>query len=279
MKPFAMTRAAVRIDSTTGLGALAAYYFFDDYGLDNPYPTAQGGASVPGFNAITLGRAQLVSLGLTKVLSANMVNEFHLSYLRDANNVGQPQGGVGPSLASQGFVDGSGNPSIYALAPQIEGIENVSFNDFTLGVDTTGLKEANNTFQASENFSKVMGTHVLKVGAGFHIDQVNINPDATYNGAFSFTGAETGSDFADFLLGIPSSYAQGDSLAFYLRDKYVGIYAQDSWRVKPRLTLNYGLRWDLLPAWREKYNQLQTLVLGEQSRVYPGAPEWLGVSW
>jgi hypothetical protein len=268
-------KGAVRIDIPTGLGALAAYYFFDDYGLDNPYPTAQGGASVPGFNAITLGRAQMVSLGLTKVLSANMVNEFHLSYLRDSNNVGQPRGGVGPSLASQGFVNGSGNPSIYALAPQIEGTENVSFNDFTLGVDTTGLKEANNTFQASENFSKVMGTHLLKVGVGFHTDQVNINPDATYNGSFSFTGAETGSDFADFLLGIPSSYAQGDSLAFYLRDKYVGIYAQDSWRVKPRLMLNYGLRWDLLPAWREKYNQLQTLVLGEQSRVYPGAPNGL----
>jgi hypothetical protein len=268
-------KGALRIDSNTGWGTLAFYYFFDDYGLDNPYPTAQGGASVPGFNAITLGRAQMVSLGLTKDLGPSMVSEFHLSYLRDSNNVGQPQGGVGPSLASQGFVNGSGNPSIYALAPQIEGIENVSFNDFTLGVDTTGLKEANNTFQVSENFSKVMRTHVLKVGAGFHIDQVNINPDATYNGAFSFTGAETGSDFADFLLGVPSSYAQGDSLTFYLRDKYVGLYAQDSWRIKPRLTLNYGLRWDMLPPWREKYNQLQTLVWGEQSRVYPGAPRGL----
>jgi hypothetical protein len=268
-------KAAVRIDTRTGLGALAAYYFFDDYGLNNPYPTGQGGASVPGFNAITLGRAQMASLGLTKFLSPTMVNEFHLSYLRDSNDVGQPQGGVGPSLVSQGFVDGSGNPSIYALAPQIEGTENVSFNDFTLGVDTTGLKETNNTFQVSENFSKVMGTHMLKLGAGFHIDQVNINPDATFNGSFSFTGAETGSDFADFLLGIPSSYAQGDSLAFYLRDKYVGMYAQDSWRVRPHLTLNYGLRWDLLPPWREKYNQLQTLVLGEQSRVYPGAPRGL----
>jgi len=268
-------KGAVRIDTNTGLGALDAYYFFDDYGLDNPYPKAQGGASVPGFNAITLGRAQMASLGLTNALSATMVNEFHLGYLRDSNNVGQPQGGVGPSLASQGFVDSSGDPSIYALAPQIEGTQNVSFNDFTLGVDTTGLKEANNTFQVSENFSKVIAAHMLKFGAGFHFDQVNINPDATFNGSFSFTGAETGSDFADFLLGIPSSYAQGDSLAFYLRDKYVGMYAQDSWRVRAHLTLNYGLRWDLLPPWREKYNQLQTLVLGEQSRVYPGAPNGL----
>jgi hypothetical protein len=268
-------KGAARIDTQTGLGALAAYYFLDDYGLNNPYPTAQGGASVPGFNAITLGQAQMVSLGLTKVLGPTVVNEFHLSYLRDSNNVGQPQGGVGPSLASQGFVDGSGNPSIYALAPRIEGIENVSFNGFTLGVDTTGLKEANNTLQVSENFSKVRGTHMLKLGAEFHIDQVNINPDATFNGSFSFTGAETGSDFADFLLGIPSSYAQGDSLAFYLRNEYAGMYVQDSWRVRPHLTLNYGLRWDLLQPWQEKYNQLQTLVLGEESRVYPGAPRGL----
>lgn len=268
-------KGAARLDTNTKAGMLAAYYFLDDYGLDDPYPTAQGGASVPGFNAITLGRAQLLNLGLTKALSANMVNELHLSYLRDANNVGQPRGGVGPTLASQGFVDSSGNPSIHALAPAIEGIENVSFNDFTFGVDTTGLRESNNTYQVAENFSWVVGTHLLKLGGGFHRDQVNINPDATYNGAFSFTGAETGSDFADFLLGVPSSYAQGDSLAFYLRDQYVGLYAQDSWRARPYLTFNYGLRWDLLPPWREKYNQLQTLVLGEQSRVYPGAPAGL----
>jgi hypothetical protein len=274
-EPLRDDKGAARIDARKGVESLSLYYFFDDYALNNPYPTAQGGANVPGFNALTLGRSQLASLGLTTVLTSTTINEFHLSYLRDANNVGVPQGGVGPSLSSQGFVDSGGNPSIYALAPQIEGIENVSFNDFTFGVDTTGLLDANNTFQFSENFSKVMGTHIFKAGAGFHFDQVNINPDATFNGAFSFTGAETGSDFADFLLGVPSSYAQGDSLAFYLRNRYAGMYAQDSWRVRPDLTLNYGLRWDMLPPWREKYNQLQTLVLGEQSRVYPGAPQGL----
>ncbi len=268
-------KLAGRIDTQAGRGALGIYYFFDDYALSNPYPTAQGGANVPGFDAATAGRSQLLSAGLTTIVNATTVNEFHVSYLRDANNVGQPRGGVGPSLVSQGFVDSSGSPTIHALAPRIEGVENVSFNDFTLGVDTTGVKAANNTIQMSDDLSKVLGTHTLKAGGGFHFDQVNINPDAIYNGAFSFTGAETGSDFADFLLGVPSSYSQGDSLAFYLRNRYAGIYVQDSWRARPRLTLNYGLRWDMLPPWREKYNQLQTLVLGEQSRVYPGAPEGL----
>ena len=266
-------KGALRLDTNTAWGSLSAYYFLDDYRFDNPYPTAQGGASVPGFNAISLGRTQLINLGFTRILGPNTINEFHFSYIRDANNIGQPVGGVGPSLASQGFVNAAGKPGIVALAPGIEGIENVSFNDFTMGVDITGLAQANNTFHWSDNFSKLVGTHTLKFGVEFHYDQVNIRPNAIYNGSFVFQGTETGSDMADFLLGIGSSYSQGDSRPFYLRNHYLGLYAQDSWRLRPSLTLNYGLRWDVLPAWREKYNQLQTLVPGQQSLAYPGAPE------
>ena len=268
-------KGAIRIDYATRWGALAGYYFADDYSLNNPYPTAQGGADVPGFNALSRGRAQLAMVSLTSTFGPTAVNELRLGYMRTANNVGQPVGGVGPSLASQGFVDSSGQPSIVALEPRIEGIENVAFNDFTIGVDTTGAAQANNTFQWSDNFSKVMSKHTLKFGAGVHLDQVNINPNADYNGSFLFQGTETGSDFADFLLGIASSYEQADSRAFYLRNRYAGLFAQDSWQIHPRLTLNYGLRWDLLPPWSEKYNQMQTLVPGAQSVVYPGAPTGL----
>lgn len=268
-------KGGIRIDANTGWGNLSAYYFLDDYFMNDPYPTAQGGASVPGFNALTFGRSQLLSLDLVRPFGINTVNEFHFSYVRDANVVGTPQGGIGPSLASEGFVDSSGKQSIYAMAPQIEGIENVQFNDFSIGVDTTGLTEANNTYQWSDDFSKILGKHTVKFGGSLHLDQININPDSMFNGSFYFTGYATGSDFADFLLGLPSGYNQADSGRFYLRNKYIGLYGQDSWRLRPNLTLNYGLRWDVLPSWREKYNQIQTLALGEQSVVYPGAPRGL----
>jgi hypothetical protein len=268
-------KGAMRIDSETRWGAFSGYYFADDYSMDNPYPAGQGGANVPGFNALSLGRAQLAAVGLTTTLSPTAVNELRLGYMRTTNNVGQPVGGVGPTLASQGFTDAAGKPGIVALAPEIEGIENVAFNDFTIGVDTTGAAQANNTYQWSDNFSKVAGKHTLKFGANVHYDQVNINPDATYNGSFLFQGTETGSDFADFLLGIASSYTQADSESFYLRNHFAGLYGQDSWQVRPNLTLNYGLRWDLLPPWSEKYDQMQTLVPGQQSVVYPGAPAGL----
>ena len=50
---------------------------------------------------------------------------------------------------------------------------------------------------------------------------------------------------------------------------------QDSWRIKPNLTLNYGVRWELMQYWSEKQNQIPTFIPGEQSKVYPTAPTGL----
>ena len=192
--------------------------------------------------------------------------------MRDANNVGQPAGGVGPSLASQGFVTGVGTAGIVPLAPQIEGVENVIFNSFTMGTPITNLKQANNTYSANDGFTNVMGSHTLKTGISGSFEQVNVNPNPTFNGSFLFSGSETGLDFADFLIGVGSNYNQADSQAYYLRHKYAGGYGQDSWRIRPNLTLNYGLRWELMEYWSEKYNQIPTFIPGEQSKVYPLAP-------
>jgi Carboxypeptidase regulatory-like domain len=265
-------KGAYRIDGMTRLGMLSAYYFIDDWSQNNPYPVAQGGANVPGFNALNLGRAQLLSLGDTKTISSTAVNDFHFSFMRDATDLGQPIGGVGTSLASQGFVVGANTPGIVPLSPKTEGIESVDFNNFSIGTNTNELKQVNNTFQWRDNFSKVIGTHTITVGGDFHYDQVNVNPIAQLNGNFLFFGSETGVDFADFLLGLPTQYNQSQLQPFYGRNKYVGIFAQDSWRVTKNLTLNYGLRWDRIEPWYEKYNQISTFVPGQQSVVFPGAP-------
>ena len=78
-------KGGVRIDANTRLGQLFGYYFIDNYNLDNPYPGSVAGASIPGFDALTIGRAQLFSFGDTKVFSQTTVNEFHFGYLRNAN--------------------------------------------------------------------------------------------------------------------------------------------------------------------------------------------------
>ena len=268
-------KGSMRLDGITRWGTISGYYFVDDYSLENPYPVQQGGASVPGFQALNVGRAQLFTVGDTKTFGDRTVNEFHFSYMRDVNDLGVPAGGVGTTQGSQGFLTGQGTPSIYPNRPTIEGVENVNFNSYTLGIDVTGLNQTDNTFEWLDTFSRVIGPHTLRVGGELLDNQVNAFADVQSNGTFFFFGTETGVDFADFLLGIPSDYKQGDAQAFYNRNRYGGLFIQDNWRARPRLTLNYGMRWDVIMPWYEKYNQIQTLVPGEQSIVFPGAPKGL----
>jgi hypothetical protein len=265
-------KAGARFDVNTRIGLISAYYFIDDFNLDNPYPVAQSGASVPGFDALTTGRAQLFSLGDTKTFSASSINEFHLSFMRNLTNLGQPIGGRNVSLASQGFVNEDGSTSIVPLDPKGQSVMNLNFNGYSTGAAANQLIQANNTYQAADVFSKVIGRHTLKFGGEFHADQVNGAPIAQFNGNFVFTGTETGVDFADFLIGVPSQYNQSQLNPFYARNKYAGLFAQDSFHVLPNLTLNYGLRWDRVTPWSERYNQISTFVAGAQSTVFPGAP-------
>jgi hypothetical protein len=262
-----------RVDwNTTHWGNLSAYYFFDDYFLNNPFPSGQGGATVPGFNGINHGRSQLISLGDTKTFGANTVNEAHFSFMRSANVVGQPSGGLGPSYESQGFVTGAGTAGIYPLDPAITGVENIVFQgQFVLGLPITSVDQANNTFTASDSLSKVIHNHTIRAGVDVSLEQVNVNPDAEFNGTFIFDGYQTGSNFADFLIGSPNQFNQQDSGKYYPRHRYAAWYAQDSWRVKSNLTFNYGLRMELMRYWSEKYDQVPTFKPGEQSVVYPNA--------
>ena len=253
-------------------GNLSAYYFFDDYRLNNPFPSGQGGATVPGFNGLNYGRSQLISLGDTKTFGANTVNEAHFSFMRSANVVGQPLGGLGPSYASQGFVTGAGTAGIYPLAAQITGVENVVFQgDFVMGLPITDVNQSNNTFNVSDSLSRTIGAHNLKFGVLLSFEQVNVNPDAEFNGTFIFDGYQTGSDFVDYLIGAQNQFNQQDSGHYYPRHRYAGWYGQDSWRVKRNLTFNYGLRMELMRYWSEKYDQVPTFKPGEQSVVYPNA--------
>ena len=267
-------KASGRVDVNSRWGQLSAYYFFDKYRVDNPYPGQQGGASIPGFDALTYGQAQLISLGDTKAFGST-VNEFHFGFLRNANVIGQPKGGLGVSMTAQGFAPPP--TGIVVQAPQFEGVEDIAFPSFVMGVPVTNVAQNNNTWYFSDTFSKAIGSHTLKIGGQFHIDQVNEHPNATFNGTFNIDGTETGNAFADFLVGVPSNFTQSSGEPFYLRNRYTGLFAEDSWRMRANLTFNFGLRWEyIMPFW-EKYNSLQTIIPGKQSVLYPGAPEGLVV--
>jgi hypothetical protein len=267
------TKEALRIDGNSRWGRLSAYAAVDNYRLDDPYPMAQGGANVPGFNAISRGGSRLIVLEHDKPVGAHLLNQAHVSYTRVTNDMGKPAGGVGVSLASQGFVTGSNTLGIVVGQPASEGVESVAFGNFTIGVDPNQYLQIDNIYEASEDLSRIWNMHALKFGIHFDHDEINTLPSAQLNGSFQFYGSETGSDFADFLVGVASQYNQNGLRPFYERENYVGAYAEDSWRLRPSFALNYGLRWDRIEPWWEKYNNAMTLVAGEQSQVFPTAPK------
>ncbi|HEY6344149.1 MAG TPA: carboxypeptidase regulatory-like domain-containing protein [Bryobacteraceae bacterium] len=267
-------KGAMRIDwNSEKRGMLSLYYFADEYNLNNPYPSGFGGATAPGFNALSDGLTQLIALSHTMSFGPTAVNEARLSFTRLNNVLGTPQGGVGSSLADQGFA--TGPTGIQPGFPKYVGVETLYFNTFTIGANPFALSQVNNTWEASDSFSKVRGNHTLKFGGQYTRFAVKQLPDLVANGTFSFFGSgaqSTGNGFADFLLGLPDNYSQQSSPAFYELSANGGVFAEDSWRIRPNLTLNYGVRWDYVRPWSEEHNQISTLIYGENSVQFPGAP-------
>ena len=277
-------KGAIRIDDNTRFGALSGYYFLDDFVLNDPTPSDIG-ANVPGFGDSNIGRAQLFSLGDTKTFGPTAVNEFHLSFMRTAAHFGQPVGGLGAGkLTSLGFAApaGSGagfNGGIAPVSPALEGVPyfNLATLGTTFGVPQITTGQFNNTYQIGDNFTKVLGTHTWKFGGQFHYDQINERNFFGENGFYIFDGSETGVDFVDFMLGAPGggSFIQASQQLLDSRSKYFGAFAQDSWRVKSSLTFNYGLRWEFGQPWYDTQNKIDTIVPGQQSKIFTLAPKGL----
>lgn len=279
-------RGSVRVDANTKYGLLSAYYHADDDTFTDPFPNS--GATIPApslgaYSALSRTRAQVLVLGDTYTLGSTAVNEFRFSYLRNGAHLFTPQGGLTLNgkpitLASLGFVPAMGNGATFnggiaPIEPSLEGVPTIVFGNqlspTTFGVPADSPNQFNNTFQWQDNFTKVVGTHSIKFGGQFHYDQINDRNLFGENGDYTFNGVETGSDFADFLLGAPSAFIQATRQILDSRTKYAGLYGQDSWRVTPNLTLNYGLRWEMIQPWYDAQGKIETLVPGLQSVLLP----------
>ncbi|MBV8817567.1 MAG: carboxypeptidase regulatory-like domain-containing protein, partial [Acidobacteriaceae bacterium] len=178
-------KGGLRVDLNSRYGMISGYYFADDFLLDNPY----GGGSVGGFAAGTKGRSQMINVGDTKNFGANKVNELRLHFMRFAYQGSIPEGGVGVSLASLGFVTGANTSGIYVTAPSIEGVPPISFNNFSIGEPGSPTAQYDNTYQLADNFSIIKGAHTIKFGGDVHYDQITHHGFGERNGVFSFAGS------------------------------------------------------------------------------------------
>jgi hypothetical protein len=249
-------------------GNWSIFYFFDDSTVTNPLPAA----NVPGFPSVTPSRAQQAVISNTYVFGPTAVSEARFAFTRASTTTDQPQAGFA-KLSDLGFITGPGTLGIIPSGPLgFEAVPPLTFNNFTIGSPTLTTTQPNNTFHVAENFSKVYKLHSFKFGGEFRYLQINERNVCAPNGSFTFDGSETGSDFADYLLGAPVGYTQCSQQFLDSRTKYGGAYFQDTFRVKPNFTLNYGLRWEVSQPWYDTQDKIETIVPGLQSTVFPTAP-------
>ena len=147
----------------------------------------------------------------------------------------------------------------------------------SVGNPITGPRNsAQNDFEFYDTLAVVRGTHSFKFGGEFRRTQINISQGIAANGFFVFAPFPTNATFANFLLGYPVVFFQaGGDFSRGLRSFDVAGYAQDEWRVNRKLTLNYGLRYQVSSPFAEIRDRLNQFSPGQRSTIYPDAP--LGV--
>jgi len=154
-----------RVDGNSRFGLLTGYYFFDRFDRIDPYWPSNF-PLYPGFAIDSKGQTHTIQLGDVKTLSSAAVNEFRLGYFRLNTKFNRPLGGTSKSLSDLGFASGDNRqPGIFPGTPSVEGIPEIDFNSFVIGVPSRPNQLITNIYQVSDNFSKVIGTHTRNESA------------------------------------------------------------------------------------------------------------------
>jgi Carboxypeptidase regulatory-like domain/TonB-dependent Receptor Plug Domain len=269
-----------------------AYYYFDDVNQTQPFSNFQAaGANVPDFGGIFKTRVQQVNLSETSTIGSNAVNEFRFNWFREGQGDLNHPTNILPSLhdacgsyvpAANCFADPNNVLSgITTNLPGREGVPYVSVaGGFAIGNNSEGeLPQTGNTYQFSDSYSKVLGAHSIKFGADFRIQKFNQFLYYNINGDFDFEngGSEnslvpSGANpdaYPDYFLGVPTTYSQGAAQGLNTTNYGLYLFAQDSWKIRPNLTLNYGIRWELNTPYVDSGNRLQTFRPGQDTTQYP----------
>lgn len=263
---------------------LSVFYYLTDSTTVEPFARQfNAGASLPGFGDTNTGRFQQWNVGETWVLSSSVVNEFRFVYFRGAEGIlNQPtrtnlvQNSCVTVPAGQCFSDPS-NAKLGitpGLGASIEGVPLIGVTGgFSIGNNFVGSRsQIGNTFQVSDSYSRTVGSHSLKFGGDVRRQLYDQTLYFNVNGYFLYFGqgpntVDPNNLFPNYLLGLPDLFFEGSPQSEAVRSTSVYLFAQDSWKIRRNLTLNYGLRWELNTPLGDVSGHVNTFRPGQATTV------------
>ncbi len=231
-------------------------YSWDDENLVNQ------GLKLNGFKVLT--NVEQYAGGNTRVFSPTIVNEFRFGYSRFFNSAGRELAFI------RNVVDELGVPGLKGGAPVTWGIPAVGFTRYSgFGDDSEGpYANDNNALQFTDNVSWIHGKHAFRFGGEIRHDGYNQVGNQFARGSFIFdinatrnpATASGGDDFADFMLGeVKRSEAAVAIANAQFRALSFATYVDDVWKISPKLTINFGLRYESTPPWEDQTGRLITV--------------------
>ncbi len=274
------------------------YYYYTDEKNSQPFYNFQAsGANIPGFGTKVGSRYQQYNPSHTWTISNSLVNEARFTYMREGQLTFQhPQttGSVQSSCLSpaaqavcfNGTSDSTAITGSLGTNPQYgittglpsnhTGVPFVGVSGgFALGNGWEGeLPQVGNSFMWADNLTWVKGNHTAKFGVDVRRARFDQTLYYDVSGEFTFDGStandvQYSDNYASYLLGLADSYVQGSAQRENVRTTGLYLFAQDSWKINPALTLNYGLRWELDTPLADVLHHVQTFRPGQNTALYP----------